>query len=41
VPHAGPSPSVAVRDTGTRPTVTVRLEPRAYATTTTIKEQRP
>jgi hypothetical protein len=41
VPHTGPPPSVAVRDTGTRPTLTVRLEPRAYATMTTIKEQRP
>jgi hypothetical protein len=41
VPHAGPSPSVAVRDTGNRPTLTVRLEPQAYATMTTIKENRP
>jgi hypothetical protein len=41
VPHAGPPPSVAVRDTGTRPTLTVRLEPQAYATMTTIKEQGP
>jgi hypothetical protein len=41
VPHTGPPPSVAVRDTGTTPTLTVRLLPYAGATSTTIKEQRP
>jgi hypothetical protein len=30
-----------VRDTGTRPALTVRIEPRAYATVTTIEEKRP
>ena len=41
VPHAGPPPSVAVRDTGTRPALTVRIEPHAGATVTTIEEKRP
>ena len=41
VPHAGPPPSVAVRDTGTRPALTVRIEPHAGATVTTIEETRP
>jgi hypothetical protein len=41
VPHTGPPPSVAVRDTGDRPALTVRLEPRASATVTTIEEGRP
>jgi hypothetical protein len=41
VPHSGPPPSVAVRDTGTRPTVTVHLQPHAGATVTTIEEKRP
>jgi len=41
VPHSGPPPSVAVRDTGTRPTLTVHLEPHAGATVTTIEEKRP
>ena len=41
VPHAGPPASVAVRDTGTRPALTVRIEPHAGATVTTIEEKRP
>jgi len=41
VPHAGPPPSVGVRDTGNRPTLTVRLEPHAYTTMTTVKEKQP
>lgn len=41
MPHTGPPPSIAVRDTGTTPTLTVRLLPYAGATSTTIKEQRP
>ena len=41
LPHTGPPPSIAVRDTGTTPTLTVRLLPYAGATSTTIKEQRP
>ena len=41
VPHAGPPPSVSVRDTGTRPALTVRIEPHAGATVTTIEEKRP
>ena len=41
VPHTGPPPSVAVRDTGTRPTLTVRIEPHPGATVTTIEETRP
>ncbi len=41
VPHGGPPPSVAVRDTGTRPTLTVHLEPHAGTTVTTIEEERP
>ncbi len=41
VPHTGPPPSVAVRDTGNRPALTVHLEPHAGATVTTIEEKRP
>jgi hypothetical protein len=41
VPHTGPPPSVYVRDTGHRPTLTVRIEPHATATVTTIEEERP
>ncbi len=41
VPHTGPPPSTAVRDTGNRPALTVRLEPHADATVTTIEEGRP
>ena len=41
VPHTGPPPSAAVRDTGNRPTLTVRLEPHADATVTTIEGRRP
>jgi hypothetical protein len=41
VPRTGPPPSVTVRDTGTRPALTVRIEPRAYSTVTTIEEERP
>lgn len=36
-----PPASVAVRDTGTRPALTVRIEPHAGATVTTIEEKRP
>jgi hypothetical protein len=41
VPRTGPPPSVTVRYTGTRPTLTVRIEPHAGATVTTIEEKRP
>lgn len=41
VPRSGPLVSVAVRDTGSRPTRTVRIEPRAGATVTTIEETQP
>ncbi len=41
VPHTGPPPSVSVRDTGNRPTLTVRIEPHVGATVTTIEERRP
>ena len=41
VPHTGPPPSVAVRNTGNRPALTVRIEPRPSATVTTIEEGRP
>jgi hypothetical protein len=41
VPHTGPPPSVTVRDSGIRPALTVRLEPHAGATMTTIEEKRP
>ena len=36
VPHTGPPPSVTVRNTGHRPALTVRIEPRASGTVTTI-----
>jgi hypothetical protein len=39
VPHSGPPASVTVRDTGSRPALTVRIEPRAGATVTTIEER--
>jgi len=39
VPHAGPPPSVTIRDTGGRPALTVRIEPRAGTPVTTIKER--
>jgi hypothetical protein len=41
VPQAGPPPTLAVRDTGRRPTLTVRIEPHASTSVTTIKENRP
>jgi len=41
VPRTGPPPSVAVRDTGDSPALTVRIEPRAGATMTTIEERVP
>jgi hypothetical protein len=41
VPRIGPPPSVTVRDTGTRPALTVRIEPRVGATVTEIEEKRP
>ena len=39
VPRSGPPASVTVRDTGSRPTLTVRIEPHAGATVTTIEER--
>jgi hypothetical protein len=41
VPRAGPPPSLTVRDTGDRTALTVRIEPRAGAVVTTIKESQP
>jgi hypothetical protein len=41
VPRSGPPASVTVRDTGSRPALTVRIEPRAGATVTTIEERQP
>jgi hypothetical protein len=41
VPHAGPPTTVAVRDTGTRPTLIVRIEPHPGYSLTTIQEARP
>jgi hypothetical protein len=41
VPHTGPPATLAVRDTGRRPTLTVRIEPHASTAVTTIKEARP
>jgi hypothetical protein len=41
VPRTGPPPSVTVRDTGDSPALTVRIEPRAGATMTTIEERVP
>jgi hypothetical protein len=41
VPHSGPPASVTVRDTGRRPALTVRIEPHAGATVTTIEERQP
>ncbi len=41
VPRAGPPASVTVRDTGSRPALTVRIEPHAGATVTTIEERQP
>ena len=41
VPHAGPPPSVTIRDTGGRAALTVRIEPHAGATVTTIQEREP
>ena len=41
VPRSGPPTSVTVRDTGSRPALTVRIEPRAGATVTTIEERQP
>jgi hypothetical protein len=38
VPRSGPPASVTVRDTGNRPALTVRIEPHAGATVTTIEE---
>jgi hypothetical protein len=40
VPQAGPPATLAVRDVGRRPTLTVRIEPRASTAVTTIKEAR-
>jgi hypothetical protein len=39
VPRSGPPASVTVRDTGSRPALTVRIEPHAGATVTTIEER--
>jgi hypothetical protein len=41
VPRSGPPASVTVRDTGSRPTLTVRIEPHAGATVSTIEERQP
>jgi len=41
VPHTGPPPTLVVRDTGRRPTLTVQIEPHASTAVTTIKEARP
>ena len=41
VPRSGPPASVTVRDTGSRPALTVRIEPHAGATVTTIEERQP
>jgi hypothetical protein len=41
VPRSGPPVSVTVRDTGSRPALTVRIEPHAGATVTTIEERQP
>lgn len=41
VPHTGPPATLAVRDVGRRPTLTVRIEPQASTAVTTIKEERP
>ena len=41
VPHAGPPVSVTVRDTGSRPALTVRIEPRAGTAVITIEERQP
>jgi hypothetical protein len=40
VPHTGPPATLAVRDVGRRPTLTVRIEPHASTAVTTIKEAR-
>ena len=40
-PHSGPPASVTVRHTGRRPALTVRIEPQAGATVTTIEERQP
>lgn len=39
VPRSGPPASVTVRDTGSRPPLTVRIEPHAGATVTTVEER--
>jgi hypothetical protein len=41
VPHTGPPATVAVHNTGTRPTLIVRIEPHASDPVTTIEEVRP
>jgi hypothetical protein len=41
VPRSGPPASVTVRDTGSRPALTVRIEPHAGGTVTTIEERQP
>jgi hypothetical protein len=41
VPRTGPPTTLAVRDVGRRPTLTVRIEPQASTAVTTIKEARP
>jgi hypothetical protein len=41
VPHTGPPTTLAVRDTGTRPTLVVRVEPHPGDPVTTIEEARP
>lgn len=41
VPHAGPPATLAVHDTGTRPTLIVRIESHPRDPVTTIEEARP
>lgn len=41
VPHSGPPATLAVRDTGTRPTLIVRIEPHPGEPVTTIEEAQP
>ncbi len=41
VPRAGPPATLAVREVGRTPTLTVRIEPQASTAVTTIKEGRP
>ncbi|MGO9081035.1 MAG: hypothetical protein ACLQDY_18665 [Streptosporangiaceae bacterium] len=40
-PHASPPASASIHDTGTEPTLTVRIEPRAVGAITAIEDARP